>query len=102
MHCLLCFSSARVCSCKSPFSRFFSSSDFCMTLLRHPFYRSLTWLFLQQIQNADLMEAFGFRTEVAVEDCLSLLQHWGSSRQAFEARCEVDAVLYCSSDCEFV
>ncbi|KAG0569647.1 hypothetical protein KC19_6G104700 [Ceratodon purpureus] len=38
-----------------------------------------------QIQNVDLMKAFGFRTEVAVEDCLSLLQHWGSSCQAFEA-----------------
>jgi hypothetical protein len=37
------------------------------------------------------MKALGFRTEVAVEDCLSLLQHWGSSNQAFEARCEVDA-----------
>ena len=37
------------------------------------------------------MKALGFRTEVAVEDCLSLLQFWGSSNQAFEARCEVDA-----------
>lgn len=36
------------------------------------------------------MKAFGLRTEVAVDDCLSLLQHWGSSDQAFEARCEVD------------
>lgn len=41
---------------------------------------------LRQIQNDDLMKAFGFKTEVSVDDCLSLLQYWGSNNQVFEAR----------------
>lgn len=41
---------------------------------------------LRQIQNDDLMKAFGFKTEVSVDDCLSLLQCWGSNNQVLEAR----------------
>lgn len=48
---------------------------------------------VRQIQNVDLMKAFGFRTEVTVDDCLSLLQHWGSNNPFLEARCEIDAKL---------
>lgn len=47
-----------------------------------------------QIHNVHLTETLGLRTEVTVDDCLSLLQHWGSSNQVLEASVAQMARLY--------
>lgn len=41
---------------------------------------------MEQIQSMEFMRALGLRTQVTVNDCISLLHHLGDRKQPFEAR----------------
>jgi hypothetical protein len=41
---------------------------------------------MEQIQSMEFTRALGLRTQVTVNDCISLLHHLGDRKQPFEAR----------------